>query len=171
MLPRNAKGNFSVGTTESCPWQLAIAHAKELETGRRYRVPSAYMHQRGRSSWPLFSSRSPGSRTSTPTRSMHAPSPLVPWHVPNFANDMRGSIRPFGLPPTTAIAARLRDAKSESIRKTRAATCRVLGDLHAAPKLRKKDSVPSICAATLCGTNPTTERATPCKSITPLNCC
>ena len=46
---------------------------------------------------------------------------------------------------TTAIAARLRDAKSESIRNTRAATCRVLGDLHAASKLRRKDSVPSMC--------------------------
>ena len=72
---------------------------------------------------------------------------------------------------TTAIAAKLRDAKSESITKTRAATCRVLGDLHAASKLRRKDSVPSICASMLSGTNPTAERATLCKSITPLNCC
>jgi hypothetical protein len=125
----------------------------------------------GRSSWPLFSSRSPGSRTSTPTRSTHAPSPLVPWHVPNFANDEAAFVHLACHDCHNGNSRKLRDAKSESIRKTRAATCRVLGDLDTASKLRRKDSVPSIYAAMLCGVNPTAERATPCKSITPLNCC
>jgi hypothetical protein len=117
MLPRNAKG--SVGATESCPWQRAIAHAKELEAGRRYRVPSAPMHQRGRSSWPLFSSRSPGSRTSTPTRSMHTRSLVVPWHVPSFCKrHARQHLSIWHATiATTAIAARLRDAKSESTQR------------------------------------------------------
>jgi len=128
----------------------AIAHAKELEAGRRYGGGVA-----GRSFRVARRDRGQARQRDRCTALA-----LVPWHVPSFCKRHARQHLSIWLATiaTTAIAVKLRDAKSESITKSRAARCRALGDSHAASKLRRKDSVPSICAAMLCGANPTAER-------------
>ena len=58
----------------------------------------AHMHERGRSSCRSFRVARPDRGQARQRDRCTRPSPLMPWHVPNFANDMRGSICPFGLP-------------------------------------------------------------------------